>query len=454
MTSGALGHRSLAYHGLLFATTLLLALAGTASWGSGKAGAQAWLQDRARAEGPGFRLGRLELHPGIGAEAGYDSNVFLSDQNEVGSAILRITPHLDLATLGPQRTDDLVEGDEQPVLPKVEFRTGVSASLYYFFDDAPQSNVGVDANMRLTIMPERPVSFTIFDTYSRNIRPFTEEGGGNDFARNQNDVGGMFTFSSRGGVLTARAGYTLRADLFESNSFDYANSLTHRGETGITWRFLPQTALIHDTRVDYTDYTSSAPSSLLLGDNTRLRSRVGVNGALTKKISFLAAAGYGAVFISDDAFRETDTVVAQGELRVRFRPDLRWALGYDRDIAGSFVGSFFVRDRGYTNLNLLLGGAFLLGVEGSVSYLDFGSALEPDGTALGVGDTTERTDIVVRASLFAEYRFTDWLAINGTFGYTADFTDFEFTRVAATTTFPDPADFQKFEAWFGVRAFY
>src|SRR5882724_217642 len=36
------------------------------------------------------------LHAGIGAEAGYDSNVFYSDTNAQGSPILRIVPFLEL----------------------------------------------------------------------------------------------------------------------------------------------------------------------------------------------------------------------------------------------------------------------------------------------------------------------------------------------------------------------
>src|SRR5450432_1616003 len=37
---------------------------------------QPWLSDRRYGEGIGVRVGNLELHPGIAAEAGYDSNYF------------------------------------------------------------------------------------------------------------------------------------------------------------------------------------------------------------------------------------------------------------------------------------------------------------------------------------------------------------------------------------------
>ena len=85
----------------------LLALA-TALTAAAPAVAQDWLSDRKRAEGPGIRLGDFELHPGIGIEGGYDSNVFFSDGGAtstaiVPSGILRITPHFFFSTVSAQR---------------------------------------------------------------------------------------------------------------------------------------------------------------------------------------------------------------------------------------------------------------------------------------------------------------------------------------------------------------
>ena len=51
-----------------------------ASGGSSSSGG-GWLADRDSTQGPGFRVGDLELHPGIGVEVGYDSNLYYSDDN-------------------------------------------------------------------------------------------------------------------------------------------------------------------------------------------------------------------------------------------------------------------------------------------------------------------------------------------------------------------------------------
>ena len=69
-----------------------------------------WLKDRRYTEGAGYRIGNLELHPGLAGEFGYDSNYFLrSDNDEVrGPAAARfhlwkITPSLSVSTLSAQR---------------------------------------------------------------------------------------------------------------------------------------------------------------------------------------------------------------------------------------------------------------------------------------------------------------------------------------------------------------
>src|SRR4051812_44868019 len=66
-----------------------------------------WLRDRRYTEGSGYRVGNLELHPGLAGEFGYDSNYLLRASTEdPGAALhLKITPSLSVSTLSPQRKD-------------------------------------------------------------------------------------------------------------------------------------------------------------------------------------------------------------------------------------------------------------------------------------------------------------------------------------------------------------
>ncbi|MCA9582963.1 MAG: hypothetical protein KC416_14285, partial [Myxococcales bacterium] len=221
--------------------------------GASVAEAQGWLADRSRAEGPGFRLGNFELHPGLGAEVGYDSNVILSDDTnrpERSSGILRITPHLFLSTIGPQRLEEARDGGEV-ALPTFDLRTGLSGSLYHYLaSNAGNSNMSADADVAATILPERPFSVTVSGNFSRTIQPFTEAGAiGNDYARDQASAGARFQLQTKGGVLKGTAGYRFGADLFEGATFRFADNFDHTITTTSAWRFLPNTALLWDVQL-------------------------------------------------------------------------------------------------------------------------------------------------------------------------------------------------------------
>jgi len=433
---------------LTLAITTLLTLIFAAAASSVEA--QAWLDDRKRAEGRGIRLGNFELHPGLGAEIGYDSNVFYADQDPQDDFILRITPHLLLSTIGDERRG---EGEQRGSPPAVAFRGGISASVYHFFEFSEQDNVEGDLGLDLTIAPERPFSATIHEHFTRTIRPFTEARGSLDvnFSRDRNDAGILFALSSPGEILKGTIGYSLWFDYFEGDEFNYATNLTHHIEGGASWKFYPHTAFLYDVTLDIQDYPDAGASpTTALSNNIRLRNRVGINGAFTQRLSLTAMVGYAAGFY--DEFDEFESLIAQLELRWQISDTVRTALGYDRDFFPSFVGNSYRRDRGYLNLQVLLGGVFLMGAEASVALVDFGSPV--DITGMPLGDPAERKDVRFEASLFGEYRVTDWLGFNATVAYVNNATDFQYRLMDPTAGLVlDPAEYQKVEVWLGVRAF-
>ena len=435
---------------------------------SGTAHAQGWLDDRARAEGPGIRLGDFELHPGIGLELGWDSNVYYTSDNpppglpgRVDSAILRVTPHLLFSTVGAQRRAE-GEGAAAELPPEVQFRGGLSASYYEFFADERRRNVGIDVGLNLTILQGRPVSFSIYNQFGRAIRPFTEITSNVSYARIQNEAGVDIVFSTPGQVLQVGVGYDFGIDFFEEDQFRYANSFNHTISLRESFRFLPQTALVHTTRFRIRDYYEGVPSAdrPLQVDSYRLTSMLGLNGAITNEVSFLVEGGYGAGFFEavGPYDQDFDSFLARAELRWRPFEAFRLSLGYDRSFNPSFVGNYYSQDRGYLNTQMLFGGAFLLGAEVSLGYYDFGQIVAADGmTPIGRVDgvpSTDREDIRFIGSLFAEYRFTEWLGVNGTFRYVGSFTDFAYDVPVAAVTLIDPAQYHKVELWLGVRVFY
>ena len=438
--------------------------------------AQAWLADRSRAQGPGIRLGDFELHPGIGVEVGWDSNLYLTEDNpppgnpyrHVDTGILRVTPHLLFGTTTGQREGE-GEGsaDTNSTPPVVDFQGGISAAYYEFFADPNRRNVALDIGLRLTVLPQRPFSFSIYDNLTRQIRPFTENVAVDaNYGRIGNQGGLELRFQTDGGVLQVMAGYQFQLDFFEDSRFQYGNSFNHTVTLQETFAFLPHTALVHDTTVQIRTYpnynrASMPPPPVNLAESVSLRTRIGLNGAITTNVSISGMIGYTAGFYSSPnaAYdQDYDAPVGQLELRWQIVEGTRFVIGYDRDFQASFLGNYYSRDRGYTSLQTLISGVFLLGIDAEVAYVDYGiitAPLGPTGIPMPIGNLPSREDIRVGAGLFAEYRFTDWLAINASARYTGVFTDYRYNLVSMPmAVILDPASYNKFEAFLGVRVFY
>jgi hypothetical protein len=448
---------------------LAILLGAWASLGASGAGAQAWLEDRSRREGPGFRLGNLELHPGLGLEAGYDSNVYLSSFGEAqDSFVLRFTPHLDLSTLGPERREGS-EGERREARErKLAFRTGAATPIYLFLADSVRhrSNVGAQGHFNLTVRPDGDISFSLYDDYARNVRPFTENGA-NSYSVHRNTFGAALKAGTDGGIYVIKVNYEFGLAKFSDTAFSYLDNFESRGRFGMFWRFFPKTALFFNTEVIHQTYFGTYRADRRLSymvrtaDNTRIASTVGLNGAFTPKVGLQAEIGYGAALVHEpgEIFSETETTIGKLYLTLRPRETLLFRVGYDRGIHPSFSGVYYTLDRGLAEIETMLSGRVLLGARVWAGYLKTGTVLSLGGTSAGPSPInpegeTVRSDFVVNGSLFAEYRVTDWFAITASGAVIYDQTGFRYNRYFLGAAPPDPANFVKYEGWFGCRVFY
>jgi hypothetical protein len=218
-----------------------------------------------------------------------------------------------------------------------------------------------------------------------------------------------------------------------------------------SWLFFPTSALVYTIEYanqEYVNPTEIATSPTLLSKNNRVSNMIGYNGAITERFSLTAMIGYAAGFYKIG--QSFDDVIARVELRWQARPTIGLSLSYDRDVLPSFIGNFVVINRLHANTTFTLMGALRLGVQGWVSFDKSGLALSPDGTLLG--NQPFREDTRVYVGVFGEYRFKPWLALFADLGYLADFTDFRYVGLDPLL---DPvANYQRFEAWLGLRVFY
>jgi hypothetical protein len=480
---------------------------------TGIAGAQAqlvaqpdspqWLKDRQYTEGAGIRAGDIELHPGIAAEAGYDSNWFYRSDNNgyangapnapiVPAMVFRVTPSLYLSTISPQRRQE----DVVATPPSVAFRAGVNATYREFVglantsappgstgnnpnDISRQRNVGGAADMRLDIAPERPLGGAIFASYSRVVQPTIVTADPNlSFNRDEVNAGAEIIVQPGGGTLDWHFGYQFHDTIYETSEGQGFDNILNQAYTRGRWRFTPRTAFVYDGQIGFVSYVNSSQAqSLGLINQAPVRARLGLNGLISDRFAVLAVAGWGATFLDNPAGfgdqPQYDSVIGQAELKwylsagpgVASPTDVglalsSLALGYTRDFQQSLLGNYYGSDRGYLRFSYFFAGRALLTIDGGVAAVEYPTILWGQPLPLGVpANNNVRqnafTDIRPDATVFGEYRFTDAFAINATFRYTSNLSNVALASVggAQTTASQTSMEWSRIEAFLGLRYF-
>ncbi|MBW2736274.1 MAG: hypothetical protein JRH20_28130, partial [Deltaproteobacteria bacterium] len=237
-------------------------------------------------EGPGVKLtDGLVFHPGIAIEGRYDSNVLFTDSQLQGAPYMRLIAHMNLATLSRQR----LEGGKsyQPVT--FQLQTALGYREYFSGEDnvVQQRALDVEAGLNFAFAPSRHFSFSINDSYTRQVsaRNFLVTGGGTvpsqTLSLNQNRLEAAANIIPGGGRLSFKVGYAFNLHLFEDEGFDEGNKLFHQIIFNGKWKLLPMTAITLDVTQDFTGYIADATSNV---GSKPFRAYAGFMGLLTSKL--------------------------------------------------------------------------------------------------------------------------------------------------------------------------
>jgi hypothetical protein len=220
---------------------------------------------------------------------------------------------------------------------------------------------------------------------------------------------------------------------------------------------LPRTAFVYDGNFQVKNYPN-APAGL--SDSYPVRTRVGLSGLVTDRMSLLAMIGWGASFFHNRAAagEDFDSVIGQAELKFYLTgaapeagtaaPALSSiAIGFTRDFQNNAISNYYEQDRGYVAVDALFAQRFYLNLNAGISAIHY-SQVHDRGTGAVVN--APFTDTRVDASLFGEYRVRDWLGFNATLTALSESSSTIIHYANADLSLK----FVRFTALGGVRAFF
>lgn len=430
---------------------------------------QPWLDPRYR-EGIGYRVGDLELHPGVAGEFGYDSNMFLRDSGENVVEVLRarITPSLSLATLGEQRRE---AADAPP--PSLAFRSSIAASYNEYISLDPDvdtgdfRNVGALINFDLQILPQRPWGGRLFGDLVRTVQPSNLSDVTAAFNRVNAGAGGELIWAPGGGLFDWRLGYRFSTVIFEEDLFENLDNDAHTISTRGRWKFLPRTAFLFDAAQSFANYRNKDPDTFLQ-DSRPLRARLGLNGLITQHLGFLAMGGWGTSFFEPGNVPVENYDGPIGQAQLTFYPTpgpglldspqeaslslSRIGLGYTRDFSSSYLGAFYSRDRGYVTASYFFANRVLFSLEGGISRVHFPTLYFPtEPGQVAQVRATPFNEARYDVSLFAEYRLLQSIGINATVAYESN--DSVSLPVPDDPSRSESLSWNRFQGFVGARWF-
>jgi hypothetical protein len=333
----------------------------------------------------GAKLGEgALLHLALGADIGYDSNVFYEHYSPTGAAVAHVTPAVDLSN--GERDGSVPDGVFYDLGASLTYREYLSGGKDVRDMRAFNPNVGG----LLRFSSRQTLSLSLSDNFARTEDPpySSKEA----IITHDRNIGSIeFKVAPGGGRIQLLLRYNNVLDLYETTGYQYANNMGNEGVLDLSWRWLPKTAFFMQVAqgvVTYLKPDSTHPEVA----SYPLRATAGLRGLLTEKLGLNLAAGYAnGFYASGNTPSGFGNVVLVGELTYNMSLTSKAGLGYRHDFQNSpFIGNYYNMDAVYAAFREYIGGRVA-----TAAYARF------ENRAYQV--TPSRTDQVVIAGLTADY---------------------------------------------------
>jgi hypothetical protein len=340
------------------------------------------------------------LHAGVGAEMGYDSNVFYEENDVRGSAILRVVPFLELTNA--TRTGDAPSG--------VYFDVGAALTYREYLSSDPlikqQRAFMPGAYGNLEIGKLQSVSFGLTEAFNRTEDPpYLRVANLEPIIRDVNQASAAVRWAPGGGRLAGVIRYTNTLDVFETDNLRIANSMGHLLTLDTSWKWLPKTALVLQVSQGYIAYLNKDANGNSKPTSFPFHALAGVRGLITAKLSLNLLAGYANGFY-DTVHQGTSgfrgNISVGGDLT--YHPTILTSivLGYRHDFENAVLGDFYYLDSVYLNVGQAIAGRLGFGFSARYDSRSF------QNVPVTGGDVINRHDNYWQVGTNLDYHIRDW----------------------------------------------
>ena len=394
-------------------------------------------------EGPGIKIGEGSvLHPIVGLETGYTSNVFYESANATGAGILRLIVQIGAGSLTPQRlaASQDPESNQQANSGVLEYRADLRATydIYLSGKDSvgSQDGLGIGALFRGIVYPKHTWSFLYLEDFQRLIRSTNFESSqqtnrdinhlqlGVQYAPVDHSISGLLHFENV-------------VDVFEDSQQQFANRAQNTAGLTVNWRFRPVTVLFFDANMGF--YSGLGTDSKKV-DSYPLVAQVGIQTLLSLNSTLVGRIGYTNGFYSTGPSYSAPTGGLQ--LGWRYAPTGRVTALYDYSHQDSINANYF-RDHMFSVLLEQQVGALILNVQPELRLREYQGVNQ-----LVMSTTPTRDDVIVAVSAGLRYNFRDSFAAVLQYRLSAVSTDFRYTVDGKQ----DDPSYTRHEIIAGVRA--
>ena len=393
-------------------------------------------------EGAGWKAGEgTVIHPTLGVETGYVSNVFYTQTNPTGAGILRLLAQIGTASLSQQRlnaanAEDQTGGDRGSLQYRADLRLAYDFLLTG--DHNISSTGGLTAGMSIHGLtnPMGSVSFGFDEDFNRLIRAANYETDA-DTNRDINSLRLSLLFHPPGRTLSGYVYYQNLIDVFEKDTQHFANRMENVVGVRPQWQWLPQTQLYLDISQGLMSGLGASSAKVT---SYPLLAKAGLATLLNLNTTVNLEAGYTNGFYSAGPSYSGPVIGAQ--------------LGYRYSPLGRITALYNWQYQDSINANYYRDHVFQIAVRQMVEPVTF--LVQPElrlrnytGITIVQGPPT-RDDVIVSVLAGIHYNFRNWIAASLDYRLTIVQTDYRYMPLGGGTV--DDPSYQRHEVLLGVRA--